>query len=63
MSIGSKCKLTVTPEWAYGEKGTDNIPPNATLTYVLKLFGFKNKLVPRTTKTTLKKVSFNYESD
>lgn len=45
MSVGERSKITVTSEYAYGEKGLHpHIPPNATLTFDVTLLGFR----PRT---------------
>ena len=42
MSIGQKVKLTLPPHMAYGSRGAGGvIPPNATLCFVVELFGFK----------------------
>jgi FKBP-type peptidyl-prolyl cis-trans isomerase len=37
MKVGSKWQLFVPSELAYGEGGTDMIPPNAALVFELEL--------------------------
>ncbi|XP_052232094.1 uncharacterized protein LOC127845305 [Dreissena polymorpha] len=38
MSLGEKCKLTITPDYGYGAKGAGGaIPPNATLIFEVEL--------------------------
>ncbi|KAJ2480994.1 FK506-binding protein 2B [Coemansia sp. RSA 2131] len=39
MVRGEKAKLTIKPEWAYGQRGHEagGIPPNATLTFTVQL--------------------------
>ena len=48
MSEHSKIKLTLTPDWAYGEKGLSewNIPPNATLIFELEIIHWGVKKDP-----------------
>lgn len=44
MRIGETAKITIAPEYAYGEAGSgDKIPPNATLCFEVELLGFKGK--------------------
>ena len=47
MSKGAKIKLILPPDWGYGKKGLKKlIPPNATLTFMIKLYDFKEKDTP-----------------
>jgi len=46
MSLKSEIRLIVPPEWAYGEKGKDEIiPPNSELLFYIELLKFKDKEV------------------
>jgi len=45
MLVGEKCKLTLTPEYAYGaegflEEGGGGIPPNSTIIFTMELVNF-----------------------
>jgi len=43
MKRGELCKVTLTPEYAYGETGSgDKIPPNSTLVFEIELLSFSN---------------------
>lgn len=37
MKEGGKRKIIATPDKAYGEEGTEYVPPNTTLIYELEL--------------------------
>ncbi len=41
MPAGSVFVFLIPPELAYGEKGSEPIPPNATLIFIVELFGTK----------------------
>ncbi|MET0777542.1 MAG: FKBP-type peptidyl-prolyl cis-trans isomerase [Pseudomonas mandelii] len=42
MSVGQKCTLTISPDYAYGAKGAGSvIPPNATLIFEVELLGLE----------------------
>lgn len=36
MQVGEKAKVTISPEYAYGQKGKGPIPPNATLIFTIE---------------------------
>jgi len=43
MQVGGKRRLTIPPNYAYGEKGVKHvIPPNETLTYDIDLISTKD---------------------
>ncbi len=41
MPVGSVFVFLIPPELAYGEKASEPIPPNATLIFIVELFGIK----------------------
>lgn len=42
MSVGQRCKMTVSPEYAYGARGHPGIiPPNSTLFFDVELIKIK----------------------
>lgn len=41
MPAGSVFVFLIPPELAYGERGSDPIPPNASLIFIVELFGIK----------------------
>ena len=43
MRKGEKCILTCLPEFAYGEQGAENIPPNSTLQFEVELFRWRGE--------------------
>lgn len=44
MVKGEKCKVTLKPEYAYGEAGSPpKIPPNATLVFEIELLDFESE--------------------
>ena len=63
MSRGQKSRLTMPPEWAYGEEGYPPIiPPNATIVYDIELISYSSigttnlaELYPRGTDLTPRK--------
>ena len=40
MPAGSEFIFLIPPELAYGKRGTDGIPPNATLLFEVELYDF-----------------------
>merc|ERR1712232_632146 len=46
MTLGEKCRLTITGDYAYGSRGFPGlIPPNATLVFDVQLKGINSKMM------------------
>jgi FKBP-type peptidyl-prolyl cis-trans isomerase len=43
MRVGETRRIVVPPSMAYGERSSDKIPPNSTLTYEVELLGIETK--------------------
>jgi len=43
MRVGETRRIVVPPALAYGERSSDKIPPNSTLTYEVELLGIETK--------------------
>jgi FKBP-type peptidyl-prolyl cis-trans isomerase len=43
MRVGETRRIVVPPSLAYGERTSDKIPPNSTLTYEVELLGIETK--------------------
>ncbi|HEX3346328.1 MAG TPA: FKBP-type peptidyl-prolyl cis-trans isomerase [Polyangiaceae bacterium] len=43
MHVGETRRIVVPPSLAYGERSSDKIPPNSTLTYEVELLGIETK--------------------
>ena len=41
LTVGTKGTVTITPEQAYGEAGTDDVPPNTHILYEFEVVGVK----------------------
>lgn len=46
MTVGSKYKVVIPPELAYGEQDTPTIPANSTLVFEIELMSVKSAEAP-----------------